>query len=516
MLQIVHHRKAFTLVELIVVITILAILAAVGFLSLSGYTSTASKAAVRTNLKSLSSFIESEAAVNDVSSRKYVAYEPGLVLSGASFSGVTLVPGAYGTPGTNYSAGTPGFGELRMDGSKFQNADGSSFLIAAMDWTETYPSGIVRSRPYFQVAGVVMDETSATGTVAIEGTYPVPPIGTSTGTSVGIIASSSGSEIPLFDGGVAGAPPELAGGADSGSTPSGTPVNGACGAADGTASATMPATNLCSAGIASAVANASPWTWNCTGVDGGTDASCSAPNTVRYVGCDTNDIILSNGQRWAACNVGAKYANADVAAAVTSVTFGTADWTDRYGYFFQWGRNDNVTSSSTTTTKAPTGTTASTVGHSLFITDDPLATGDWIATTNSNLWGGIGTDDTTGEFATRSAANQTLMQGPCQNGYHVPTAYEWCMAVDNLSGGALSCTNDESDDSIRTALKIPLPGSRGLDGTHGSAGAFGNLWMSSPNGSQVLKTSFDDEGGLYAVSTTYQTYGLSVRCLKNP
>jgi len=25
---------------------------------------------------------------------------------------------------------------------------------------------------------------------------------------------------------------------------------------------------------------------------------------VRYPGCDTDDIILSNGQRWAACNVG--------------------------------------------------------------------------------------------------------------------------------------------------------------------------------------------------------------------
>ena len=56
-------------------------------------------------------------------------------------------------------------------------------------------------------------------------------------------------------------------------------VNGACGSANNTASAFVPSANLCSAGTAGSVANASPWTWTCTGSGPShTDASCSAPN----------------------------------------------------------------------------------------------------------------------------------------------------------------------------------------------------------------------------------------------
>ncbi|HBI34195.1 MAG TPA: hypothetical protein DEA43_05010 [Candidatus Moranbacteria bacterium] len=55
------------------------------------------------------------------------------------------------------------------------------------------------------------------------------------------------------------------------------PVDGVCGSADGVAVSTAPATNLCSAGTATTPAGTGPWTWSCTGTDGGTDDSCSAP-----------------------------------------------------------------------------------------------------------------------------------------------------------------------------------------------------------------------------------------------
>lgn len=55
--------KGFTLVELIVVITILAILATVGFLALSGYTQDAKDSAIKANTRSLQTAISSESAI---------------------------------------------------------------------------------------------------------------------------------------------------------------------------------------------------------------------------------------------------------------------------------------------------------------------------------------------------------------------------------------------------------------------------------------------------------------------
>jgi hypothetical protein len=53
------------------------------------------------------------------------------------------------------------------------------------------------------------------------------------------------------------------------------PVNGACGPANGTTATVAPSTGLCSAGTASAVTGNGPWTWQCTGTNGGTTSSCT-------------------------------------------------------------------------------------------------------------------------------------------------------------------------------------------------------------------------------------------------
>lgn len=54
-------------------------------------------------------------------------------------------------------------------------------------------------------------------------------------------------------------------------------VNGACGLANGVPSRSMPAANLCSAGNASLVTQVGDtWQWSCNGINGGTNASCSA------------------------------------------------------------------------------------------------------------------------------------------------------------------------------------------------------------------------------------------------
>ncbi len=73
--------KGFTLAELIVVVTILAILATVGFLALSGYSQDAKESAVKTNVRSVYSAIVSESAVTGNSPRYYVVHDANWALS---------------------------------------------------------------------------------------------------------------------------------------------------------------------------------------------------------------------------------------------------------------------------------------------------------------------------------------------------------------------------------------------------------------------------------------------------
>jgi hypothetical protein len=61
------------------------------------------------------------------------------------------------------------------------------------------------------------------------------------------------------------------------------PVNGVCGTSSGGSFTTAPTTNLCSAGTATGVNGSGPWTWSCTGSNGGSTANCSANIQTRTV-----------------------------------------------------------------------------------------------------------------------------------------------------------------------------------------------------------------------------------------
>ena len=54
-------------------------------------------------------------------------------------------------------------------------------------------------------------------------------------------------------------------------------VNGACGSANGVSVSSAPTVNLCASGTASAVSGSGPFSWSCSGVNGGSGSSCSAP-----------------------------------------------------------------------------------------------------------------------------------------------------------------------------------------------------------------------------------------------
>lgn len=75
--------SGFTLAELIVVVAILAILATVGFLALSGYSDDARDSAAKANVRSVLTAIRSESAITGNSPRRYVVHD-------ASLSGIAL------------------------------------------------------------------------------------------------------------------------------------------------------------------------------------------------------------------------------------------------------------------------------------------------------------------------------------------------------------------------------------------------------------------------------------------
>lgn len=57
---------------------------------------------------------------------------------------------------------------------------------------------------------------------------------------------------------------------------SGVTVNGTCGTVNGTTLLTAPTDNLCSSGTATAVSGSGPWTWTCSGTNGGSSENCLA------------------------------------------------------------------------------------------------------------------------------------------------------------------------------------------------------------------------------------------------
>lgn len=184
MLVQAKNTKGFTLVELIVVITILAILATIGFLSLQGYTSDAKETKTMANLRTVSSSLVNESAVTGKSFSDYITTGSNN-LSGS----VNLYGTAVTLSSTNYAAGKLNASALRIDGSKFfdKNAAGTAqeFRVGSATVNET-ANGKTRQRSVFQVAGTLKGTTSTTALV--EGTYA-----TSTGTDIlGLIQNAAG------------------------------------------------------------------------------------------------------------------------------------------------------------------------------------------------------------------------------------------------------------------------------------------------------------------------------------
>lgn len=160
--------NGFTLVELIVVITILAILATIGFLALSGYTQDARDSAIKANVRSIQTVIASEGAIAGNSPRYYVVHDSDYALTGAFVYvdnvGIPLTGGTWNDPAANYSAGLPDYVKLKLNPEKFKISqtafpfgevfaanDGKSVSVGAISVNAPSVNGKVRPVSYFQV-----------------------------------------------------------------------------------------------------------------------------------------------------------------------------------------------------------------------------------------------------------------------------------------------------------------------------------------------------------------------------
>jgi len=61
------------------------------------------------------------------------------------------------------------------------------------------------------------------------------------------------------------------------------PANGACGSSNGAGFYTAPAANLCADNSTPAVSGSGPWTWTCSGINGGNNQSCTANKSIDAV-----------------------------------------------------------------------------------------------------------------------------------------------------------------------------------------------------------------------------------------
>lgn len=174
-------------------ITILAILATVGFLSLSGYSDDAKASALKANVRTIASAISSESALTGYSPRYYVIHDSTAALTGAftyvDNTPIALSGGDWNASGTNYSAGNPDYAKLKLNPDKFKISlgnpsrfviesfaayDPKSILVGAVDAAvSATASGRKRSVSYFQVAGIL----PSNGTVSVSGNFSPLTVG---------------------------------------------------------------------------------------------------------------------------------------------------------------------------------------------------------------------------------------------------------------------------------------------------------------------------------------------------
>ena len=140
-----NTNKGFTLVELIVVITILAILGTIAFISLQGYSQDAKNSKVTSDLSQLSSKINIAISSKDNVTLASVGDNTKASTNNVSWTwaGISLSDSE-----ATYKVGSIDFAVLKENGANFQDPEGNDYIV----WTLSKGSTAV-----FTLAGQTKD-----------------------------------------------------------------------------------------------------------------------------------------------------------------------------------------------------------------------------------------------------------------------------------------------------------------------------------------------------------------------
>ncbi len=152
-----NTKNAFTLVELIVVITILAILGTIAFISLQGYSQDAKNTKVIQDLNNISSKINIKTSQKDAVTYPSLRSNDTFSTNSVSwnFNSGTILDN------TNYGVGNISFAVLWEDGAKFKDNEGRDYIFAYAAWGWA---------SMFQVAGQIRDAAD-NNAVIVKGSY---------------------------------------------------------------------------------------------------------------------------------------------------------------------------------------------------------------------------------------------------------------------------------------------------------------------------------------------------------
>lgn len=190
-----NTKNAFTLVELIVVITILAVLGTIAFVSLQGYSRDAKNSKVTADIRTVVSGVET-ALTDGTTNMKNVVTQSATIITkkGTANVGSTntnLLKLTTGTAGSGafdianastgeYNVGTINFAAIKQNGDDFLDSAKNEYPAAAV------ASGSVA---FYQI-GWVTEDASGGNTIILKGNYVKQGAATDT---TALLSDSSGS-----------------------------------------------------------------------------------------------------------------------------------------------------------------------------------------------------------------------------------------------------------------------------------------------------------------------------------
>ena len=157
--------KGFTLVELIVVITILAILGTIAFISLQGYSQDAKNSKVASDIRTIVTSVETKLTEGKISMANVV--DDTIDLKATSANGVddwstTTFGSGITLSSSTYKVGAINFTWLRQSGDDFKDNEGNEYIAAvAINGSDN---------SYYQIVGQ-QKNADATYTAVVKGNY---------------------------------------------------------------------------------------------------------------------------------------------------------------------------------------------------------------------------------------------------------------------------------------------------------------------------------------------------------